>query len=130
MIDIQITPETITALIVFLTPVVAFIITYLKKKLGYAQGDMAFEMLNQWVAQAQALADNFPELIPYTEELAETVAHAQALWANPNNNSAELAQVYAHASVLIAKIYELVKKYSPPAPVQVMCTNYHHYRYR
>jgi hypothetical protein len=108
--------ESIIAILTFLAPVIGLVIAWLKKKLGDTQGDMTFTVLNGWVTEAQNLAISFPTIKPYVDELADTVKHAQSLWVDPSNNSAELAQVYAHASVLIAKIYELVKKYAPAKP--------------
>jgi len=107
---------TIMAILTFLAPFIGLVIAWMKKKLGDSQGDMTFVVLNGWVTEAQNLAISFPSIKPYVDELADTVEHAQKLWIDPSNNSAELAQVYAHASVLIAKIYDLVKKYAPAKP--------------
>jgi len=104
---------TIITILTVLAPVIGMIVAWMKKKLGDTQGDMAFVTLQGWVSEAKNLSISFPELKPYVEELARTVEHAQSLWADPSNNSAELAQVYAHASVLISKIYDIVRKYAP-----------------
>lgn len=103
----------IVAILTTLTPIIALIITWVKKNLGYTQGDQTFTVLQNWVSEAQNLAISFPEIKPYSDELAEMVNYARLLWDNPADNSAELAQVYAHSAVLISKIYDLIKKYAP-----------------
>ncbi len=101
MVEIIIDSAMIQTILAFSAPFIALVITYLKKKLGYEQGDMIFEQLKFWAKQLDELANIFTELKPLSSELTVLLADAEDLWKDPANNSDKLAEVFSRAS----KIY-------------------------
>lgn len=101
MVEIIIDSAMIQTILAFSAPFIALVITHLKKKLGYEQGDMIFEQLKFWAKQLDELANIFTELKPLSSELTVLLADAEDLWKDPANNSDELAEVFSKAS----KIY-------------------------
>ena len=59
MVEIIIDSAMIQTILAFSAPFIALVITYLKKKLGYEQGDMIFEQLKFWAKQLDVLANIF-----------------------------------------------------------------------
>jgi hypothetical protein len=108
MVEFVIDSEMIQTLIAAAIPLIAFIVSYVKKKLSNDQGDMAFNQMKMWIQQLSDLTPVFPELKPVIEELTEVVNHAEALWDDPVNNSAELSQIFAHATILYGKAMTLI----------------------
>lgn len=119
MVEIVIDSTTLQTIVVALIPLVAYIITYLKNKLGNSQGDMAFTQMKSWAKQLSDLAVVIPDIKEIANELNETVEHANALWNAPEDNSGELAQVFAHATILYNRALELIIKYTKSKEIKV-----------
>jgi len=119
MVEVVIDSATLQTIVVALIPLVAYVITYLKNKLGNSQGDMAFTQMKSWAKQLADLAVVIPEIKDISNELTETVEHANALWNEPEDNSGELAQVFAHATILYSRAMDLIIKYTKAKEVKI-----------
>lgn len=117
--EIVISEEIMQTLIAALIPLIGLVVAYVKKKLSNDQGDMAFNQMKMWIKQLSALVVVIPELKDVVEELTEVVNHAEALWDDPINNSAELSQIFAHATILYGKAMDIIIKYKGTATVAI-----------
>lgn len=111
MVEIIIDSAMIETILAILAPVIALIITNIKKKLGYEQGDMAFNQLKNWAEQLDELSNIFTELKPISSELTILVDDARQVWNDPANNSVKLMEIFIKANKLYTEAMILMKNY-------------------
>jgi hypothetical protein len=111
MVEIIIDSAMIETILAILAPVIALIITNIKKKLGYEQGDMAFNQLKNWAEQLDELSNIFTELKPISSELTILVDDARQIWNDPADNSVKLTEIFIKANKLYTEAMILMKNY-------------------
>jgi len=111
MVEIIIDSAMIETILAILAPIIALIITNIKKKLGYEQGDMAFNQLKNWAEQLDELSNIFTELKPISSELTILVDDARQVWNDPANNSVKLMEIFIKANKLYTEAMILMKNY-------------------